>query len=434
MLEKLFHLKERGTTAQTEVIAGFTTFMTMAYIIFVNPVILKDAGMPPEGVMTATALVAAIMTIAMGLFTNYPFALAAGMGINSFVAYTLVLDMGLSWQTAMGIIFWEGLIITILVLTRVREAVMNAIPLALKQAIGVGIGLFIAFIGLKQAGIMVPNDATIISLGNLTAPATIVSLIGLLITIIFVVKKVKGAILWGIISTAVIGLLVTIFSKVTVTPIPQQILTSKLDFSTIGKLDIGGAMQFGLLSTIFALMLSDFFDTMGTVISVGGKAHLVEGNSMPRLQNVLLIDSLAAMVGGIFGASSATTYVESTAGVAEGGRTGLTAVVTGILFLLSMFFVPLAGIIPSAATAPALIIVGFLMLGVVKEINFEKLDTAIPAFITLLTIPLTFSIANGIGLGFISYTLIKLFTGKYRDVHPLMYVVSILFFINFFFL
>lgn len=428
MLERLFKLKERHTDVRTEIIAGVATFMTMAYIIFLNPIILADAGVPKAGAIFATALAAAIMTLFMGLYANYPFALASGMGLNAFLTYAVVLGMKLSWQEAMGLVFWEGAIITVLVLTNVREAIMNAIPTTLKRAIGVGIGLFIAFIGLKGAGLVVASPATLVTFGSLKSASVIVALFGLVLTMILMAYRVKGSILIGIISSTVLAIILGVAKM----PTAFVSLPTAESLSTIGKLDFGVIARPALYATIFAFLITDFFDTMGTVVAIGSEGGFLDKNNrLPGLNRVLLVDSLAAAFGGLMGASSVTTYVESAAGVGEGGRTGLTSVVVALLFALSIFFAPVVGIVPEAATAPALIIVGFLMLTVVKDIPFDKLDEALPAFITILTIPLTYSIARGIGYGFISYVLMKVFTGKAKEVHPLLYVVSLLFIYSF---
>lgn len=428
VLERLFKLKERHTDVRTEIIAGLVTFMTMAYIIFLNPIILADAGVPKTGAIFATALAAAVMTLFMGLYANYPFALASGMGLNAFLTYAVVLGMKLSWQEAMGLVFWEGAIITILVLTNVREAIMNAIPTTLKRAIGVGIGLFIAFIGLKGAGLVVASPATLVTFGSLKSASVIVALFGLVLTMILMAYRVKGSILIGIISSTVLAIIL----GVTKMPSALVSLPTAESLSTIGKLDFSVIARPALYATIFAFLITDFFDTMGTVVAIGSEGGFLDKNNrLPGLNRVLLVDSLAAAFGGLMGASSVTTYVESAAGVGEGGRTGLTSVVVALLFALSIFFAPVVGIVPEAATAPALIIVGFLMLTVVKDIPFDKLDEALPAFITILTIPLTYSIARGIGYGFVSYVLMKVFTGKAKEVHPLLYVVSLLFIYSF---
>ncbi len=426
VMESVFHLTERGTNVKTEIMAGITTFMTMAYIIFVNPSILQNAGVPFTGAVTATALAAGIMSIVMGLASNMPLALASGMGLNALLTFGVVIGMKLPWQTAMGIVFVEGLIITVLVLTRIREKIMDAIPMSLKMAIGVGIGLFIAFIGLKEAGIVVADQATTVKMGSFLSPGVILSFIGLMITGILMAKRVNGSILLGIIATAAIGFLFGI------TKLPSSWTAKAVDFSTMFQLDIWGALRYSLIATIFAFMISDFFDTMGTVVSVSGQAGLLDKTGKPpQLRNILFVDSLAAMVGGLFGASSVTTYIESASGVGAGGRTGLTSVVTGLLFLAAVLLTPIAGIVPAQATAPALILVGFLMMSVIKDIPFGEFEESIPAFLTLIAIPLTYSISNGIGIGFISYVLIKVFAGKAKDIHPLMWVAALIFAINF---
>lgn len=434
MLEKFFRLQENNTDLKTELLAGITTFMTMSYIIFVNPSILKDAGLPFEPTVISTCLVAAVVTISMGIFTNYPFALAAGMGLNAFLVYSVVIGMKVPWQVGMGMIFIEGVVITILVLTNFREAIMNAIPLILKKAIGAGIGLFIVFIGLKDGGFVVQNPDTIVTLGNFKSPGVIVATTGIFITSLLLARKIKGSILYGIIITTAIGLFLKNADGTSISAFPKSVLTdfSRGAFTSIGQVDILGALKWGFAATIFSFLISDFFDTMGTVISIAGKAKFLDDKgNLPRLKNVLLIDSLAAVLGGLFCSSSATTYIESASGVAEGGRTGLTSVVTGLLFLLAIFFTPLVGIVPTQAVAPALIVVGFLMMPVVLEIDFNSFENGFPAFLTLITIPLTFSISNGIGIGFISYTVIKTLIGKVREIHPLMYFSSIIFIIDF---
>lgn len=423
-LDRVFHLRERGTTVPVEVTAGLTTFMTMAYILFVNPSILGAAGVPKAGAAVATALAAGIMTIAMGLAANAPFALASGMGLNAALAYGLVTGQHVSWQTAMGVVFVEGSIVTLLVLTNVREAVMDAIPVHLKKAIGVGIGLFIALIGLVDSKLVVASPATVVTFGPVTEKGVLLTIIGLLLTAVLAALRVRGAILLGILGTTLIGIPLGITHLSThLVEVP-----SAASFTTIGRLDVAGALKLGMLAAVFAFMMTDFFDTMGTVVAVGGEAGLLDKEGrLPNLRNILLVDSLAAVVGGLFGASSVTTYVESSAGVAEGGRTGLTSVVTGLLFLVSVFFAPVFLMVPSQATAPALIVVGFLMMSAVREIPFDDFGKAFPAFITLLTIPVTYSISRGIGYGLISYCVIQLATGRAREVHWALWIVAALF-------
>ena len=437
-----FSFSERGTSFRTEVLAGLTTFMTMAYIVFVNPAILgtEGTGLPITGVFFATCVAASAASIAMGVFANYPLALASGLGINAIVAFTLILELGLSWQQAMAVIVIEGLLVTVLVLTNLREAVMNAIPMSLKLAIAVGIGLFIAFIGLKNAGIVVQNPATYLTLGDFTQGPVLLAVFGLVLTLALVARGMRGGILIGIVLTGVVGM---VFGIV---PLPGGVVDFRFDTSTIGGgvLAIPEVLRISLIPVIFALFMTDFFDTMGTVIAIGQEGKLLDENGRPpHLKRILLIDSLAAVGGGAAGASSVTSYIESGAGVAEGGRTGLTSVVVGLLFLLALPFSPLisvfGGSIPvpgpqgegqifvSPVTAPALIVVGFLMITAVRFIPWEDFDEAIPAFLTILTLPLTFNISYGIGFGFIAYVLIKLSKGRPGEVHPLLYGVALLF-------
>ncbi len=437
-----FKFSERGTNLRTEIIAGLTTFMTMAYIVFVNPAILgtEGTGLPITGVFFATCVAAALACIAMGVFANYPVALASGLGLNAIVAFTLILGLGLSWQQAMAVIVVEGLIITILVLTNLREAVMHAIPMSLKFAIAVGIGLFIAFIGLKNGGIVVTNPETYVALGNFTQGPVLLALFGLVLTLALVARGVRGGILMGILLTGVVGMIFGVVS------LPEGLVDFRFDTSTIGGgvLAVPQVLQLSLIPVIFALFMTDFFDTMGTVIAVGQQGKLLdEEGRPPRLKRILLIDSLAAAGGGAMGASSVTSYIESGAGVAEGGRTGFTSVVVGLLFLLALPFSPLVSVFGSSipisgpeegqqifvspVTAPALIVVGFLMMTAVRFIPWDRFDEAIPAFLTILTLPLTFNISYGIGFGFISYVLIKLAEGKPREVHPLLYGAALLF-------
>jgi AGZA family xanthine/uracil permease-like MFS transporter len=466
-LDKYFHITERNSNIRTEIIAGVTTFMTMAYIIVVNPGILTAAlGQEYFGaLLVATCLAAALSTLLMGLVAKYPFALAPGMGLNAVLTFGIVIGMHLSWQIAMALIFIEGLVVLILVLTNLRELVMNSIPSSLKLAIGVAIGLFIAFIGFKDSGLMVANSATFVGFGSMSSPVVIVSLIGLILIMVMMALKIKGSILYGILLTSFIALVICFFANSAgiafnvygnqgvaatagaalaagQTNLPSWggsiiELPSAATLSTVAQLDIMGALNIGiltLLSLVFALGMVDFFDTMGTVVAVGGQAKLLDKDGkLPGLRNVLVVDSLAAMIGGFMGCSSNTTYVESASGVSAGGRTGLASVVTAVLFLVAMLFVPLAYLIPGAATAPALIIVGFLMLTLVKDIPWDKLEEALPAFLTIAAMVFTFSISKGIGFGFISYCVIKTATGKWREVHPVMWIVAVVFALYFVF-
>ncbi len=447
-MESFFKFKERGTNLRTEVLAGVVTFMTMAYIIFVNPGLLSAAfgATPAAGaawipaIATATTLGAAAMCIAMGLFANRPFALASGMGLNAVVAFSIIIGLKVPWQVGMSVIFVEGIVITILVLTGLREAVMHAIPLNLKRAIGVGIGLFITFIGLVDGKVVVANPATLVALGDFTKPAVWVTLVGLIAIMAFMAFKVKGDILWGILVATGAALLLG------VTKLPSAVI-APLDFRTFGapfQTVAGGGMAITHLFTgalaptlllfVFATMLSDFFDTMGTVVAISEQAGFVEKDGQIKgIRSILMVDSVAAAVGGFFGASSITTYIESASGVAEGGRTGLTSIVVGLLFLVSAFFSPIIAMVGGATpiTAGALIIVGFLMMATVREIPWTDFENAFPAFLVIVGIPLTYNISYGIGLGFISYVLIKLFHGKVKEIHWLMWVVSGLFVLTF---
>jgi len=458
-LERFFHLHERGSSVPIEIRGGLTTFMVMAYIIFVNPAILSFAGVPGlEGkgppfsaVVAATCLVAGVMTLAMGLYANYPFALAPGMGLNAVVAFQLVAGAGLPWQAAMGVIFLEGVAITLLVLTGFREAVMNAFPMTLKRAIGVGIGLFILFIGLYDGGfVRVPVEigqtltappSTPLSLGNFTSVRFVMAALGLLITLVLVARGVRGALLIGIVLTTVIATIVhyatgqAVSTVATAATLPPQLL-SLPDFSTLGAgLNFEVFARLGVIAavlTIFSVMLSDFFDTMGTVIGIGAEAGwLDEQGRLPRLERVLLVDSLAALVGGLAGCSSATTYIESAAGVSDGARTGLASVVIGVLFLLCLFLAPITGMIPPEATAAALILVGFYMSAAARGIDFGNLEEGLPALLTIAGMPLTYSITNGIGIGVLSFVAIKVARGKLAALHPMMWVAAVAFLLYF---
>lgn len=453
MVEKLFKLKVNNTNVKTEVVAGITTFMTMAYILAVNPSILSASGMDAQAVLMATALASFIGCFTMALLANYPFALAPGLGLNAYFAYTICGSMGYSWQFALLAVFAEGLIFIVLSLTNVREAIFDAIPLQLKKGVSVGIGLFIAFIGLSNANIVVASDATKVTVVNFrenfntVGIGALLAIIGLIFIAVLSVKKVKGAILIGIFVTWIVGIICQLVGLYQVTPeagfyslIPSW---ASFDLMAIGKtfgqcftaeavLNIN-AVDFVVI--ICAFLFVDMFDTLGTLIGVANKAKMLDENGkFPRIKQALLADAVATSVGAILGTSTTTTYVESSAGVSEGGRTGLASVVTGLLFLVSVFFAPIFTTIPNFATAPALIYVGFLMVGAVVEINFSELTEAIPAYLTLIAMPLMYSISEGIAVGVISYTLINLFTGKAKKVTPLMYILAILFVLKYVFL
>lgn len=456
MLEKFFKLKENKTDVKTEIMAGITTFMTMAYILAVNPNILSAAGMDAHAVLIATALAAFVGTAMMALFANYPFALAPGMGLNAYFAYTVVLNMGYSWQIALMAVFVEGIIFIILSLTNVREAIFNAIPMTLKSAVSVGIGLFIAFIGLQNAKIVVNSDATLLTYQSFKGDTfhsigigAILALIGVLITAILLVKRVKGGILLGIIITWILGIICELVGIYVPNPdagmysvIPSAIVS--FDFSSFGqtfgqvfKADFSGIRILDFIVVMFAFLFVDLFDTLGTLIGVASKADMLDKDGkLPGIKGALMADAVATSVGAIFGTSTTTTFVESASGVTEGGRTGLTAITTGLLFLLALIFSPLFLTIPSFATAPALIIVGFYMMGAVVKINFEDMSEAIPSFLCIIAMPLAYSISEGIAIGVISWTLLNLLTGKAKDkkISILMYVLTVLFILKYIFL
>jgi AGZA family xanthine/uracil permease-like MFS transporter len=448
-LDRFFGYGARGSSLRTEVVAGLTTFMTMSYILFLNPSILGAVADPggrrlaAPAVLTATALVAAASTLAMGLWANYPFALAAGLGINGVVAFTFVAAQGLSWAEAMGLIVLEGLIITLLVLTGLREAVLDAIPMALKKAIGVGIGLFIAFIGFYDAGFVVrpQSPATPVTLATLNGLKVTVFIVGLLLTAALVALRVRAALLLGILATTVLAIILNEANGLKLWPggdvaaLPHK-LVGLPDFSIIGDFSLFGAFTtIGVISAIvavFAVMLSDFFDTMGTVIGLGDEAGLLDREGrLPRINRVLVVDSMAAAAGGAASASSNTSYIEAASGIAAGGRTGLTSVVVAALFAVCLFLSPLAGVIPPEATGPALVLVGFFMLTLIRDIDWGDIEVALPAFLTIVLMPFTFSITNGVGAGFLTYTLLKLVRGKGRELHPLLIGVSVVFLIYF---
>jgi len=417
LLERLFKLKENGTNVRTEVVAGVTTFMTMAYIIFVNPDILSATGMPFGAVMTATALSAGITTILAGFMANYPYALASGMGLNAFFAFVVAEQAG--WQAALGVIFLSGILFLVLALTGAINILDAAIPQSLKRAVGVGIGLFIAFIGVKNAGIIQGDPATIVARGNFAAAGPALALIGLLITAVLMARNVRGSILLGILITTLIGI------PMGVTKIAGSIVGKPASLAPIAfKLDFKGAFSLGFM-TIFSFWFVDVFDTVGTLMGTASRANMLdEKGQLPRIKEMMTVDAIGTCLGAALGTSTVTTYVESSAGIAEGGRTGLTAVVIGILFLVSLVFAPLAGMIPTEATAPALIIVGVLMMLPVKDIDWSDFSEAFPAFITIAMMPFAFSISDGISAGFISYVVVKALSGKAREIHWLVYVLA----------
>ena len=452
MLEKFFKLKENGTNVRTEVVAGVTTFMTMAYILAVNPSILSASGMDAQAVLIATAIASFIGTICMALLANYPFALAPGLGLNAYFAYTVCGSMGYSWQIALFAVFVEGLIFIILSLTNVREAIFNAIPLQLKKGVSVGIGLFIAFIGLQNAGIVVNNDSTLVSIVDFTADfhtsgiSALLAVIGIFIIAVLYVKKVKGAILIGIFATWILGIICQLTGLYVVTPdagyyslIPAwssfNLGAISSVFGQCFKADFSSLRAFDFVAIVCAFLFVDIFDTLGTLIGCATKADMLDKEGkLPRIKEALLADAIATTAGAVLGTSTTTTFVESSAGVAEGGRTGLSSVVTGLLFLLAVFLSPIFITIPSFATAPALLFVGFLMISAVTAIDFNDFTEAVPAYLALIAMPLTYSISEGIAAGVISYVVINLISGKAKKITPLMYVLAVLFICKFIFL
>lgn len=432
MLEKLFKLKANNTNIRTEIIAGCTTFLAMAYILFINPNILSDpngAAMDHIAVFVATCLAACIGSLLMGLIANYPLALAPGMGLNVFFSYTVVHSMGYDWRIALGAVFISASLFFILSIFKIREWIINSIPLALRSAIAAGIGLFLALIGLQKAGIIIANSATLVSLGDLTKPEPILAVIGFFILIALEARKVPGAVIISVLLVSIISILLGI------TPFRGIIAPPPSLAPTFLQLDIIGALNIGMVSVIFSFLFVDLFDNSGTLIGVAKKAGLMRADGyLPRMGKVLIADSAAAMSGSLLGTSTTTSFVESTAGVAAGGKTGLTACVVAILFLLALFFSPLAESIPLFATAPALIFVAILMSSGLAEIDWGDLTTATPVLITAIAMPFTYSIANGIAFGFISWTVIKLITGRTKEVNSALIVLSILFILKFAFL
>ena len=455
-MEKLFHLKENHTDVKTEVMAGITTFMTMAYILAVNPNILSAAGMDAKAVLIATSLAAFVGTMLMAFLANYPFALAPGMGLNAYFAYTVVLSMGYSWQMALLAVFVEGIVFIVLSLTNVREAIFNAIPLTLKSAVSVGIGLFVAFVGLQNAKLIVNSDSTLLTYQHFKGETfhsvgigALLTLVGVLLIAVMLIKNVKGAILYGIILTWVLGIiceLTGIYVPDAEAGMYSVIPTAfvSFDFSSLGNtfgqvfnLDFTNFNIGNFIVVMFAFLFVDLFDTLGTLIGVASKADMLdEEGKLPRIKGALLADAIATSAGAVLGTSTTTTYVESASGVTEGGRTGLTAATTAVLFLLASIFSPLFLTIPSFATAPALIVVGFYMMGAVVKINFDDMTEAIPAFLTILVMPLAYSISEGIAIGVVSWTLINLLSGKAKEkkITPLMYVLTVLFILKYIFL
>jgi AGZA family xanthine/uracil permease-like MFS transporter len=439
IIERIFKLKAAGTNVRTEVTAGVVTFMTMAYIIFVNPAIISSTGMDFSSAMAATCVSAALSTILMGLYANYPIALAPGMGENAFFAYTVCLAMGISWQVALGCVFIEGLLFILLTLLKIREQLVNAIPDSIKYGTACGIGLLIAFVGLKEAGVIVSSPATFVTLGNLLSPPTMLAVLGLLLTGALIARRVRGAIFWGIIITAMTGIITGLIKyKGVLGPVPSMA-------PTFMKMDIAGALNMGLLTIIFVFLFMDIFDTVGTLAGVGEVGGFFRNGKMPRVSRCLMSDAVGTVIGAACGTPTVTSYIESASGIAEGGRTGLANMVTGALFMLALLFSPLVqmvaggievskGVYLHPATAPALIIVGCLMMISIIKINWKEISEAIPAFMTMVMMPLTFSIANGLAIGFISYSAIKILSGRSREVSWLVGTLSAIFILRFVYL
>jgi AGZA family xanthine/uracil permease-like MFS transporter len=429
MFERYFQLAAHGTNVRTEVLAGLTTFLTMAYIIFVNPDILSASGMPKDAVFVATCLAAAIGSAIMGLYANYPIALAPGMGLNAYFAFAVVGGMGFTWQQALGAVFISGILFIIVSLFRIREAIVNSIPRSLKFAISAGIGLFLAIIGLKNAGLITAHPATLVSLGNLHEPGTLLAVAGFILIVALEQRKVPGAIIIGILAVTLMSMVLGLTDFGGIVAMPPSLAP------TLMQMDIQGALNAGLLTVVLTFFLVELFDASGTLIGVCHRAGLLDAEGkLPRLKRALLADSTAIAAGAMLGTSSTTAYIESAAGTSVGGRTGLTAVVVAALFLAALVFAPLAGTVPAYATAPALCYVAVLMIRGLSEIDWEDLTEAAPAVVTAITMPFTFSIAHGIAFGFVSYASIKLLSGKARDVSPMIAIIAAVFIFKFAFL
>ena len=428
-LEHYFEFKRLGTDWKTEILAGITTFVTMAYIVFVNPAILHETGMPLAAVTAATCISAAIGSMLMGAFARYPIALAPGMGLNAYFTYTVVKGMGVAWQTALGAVFVSGVVFFLLTLVGLRQLIIAAIPVELYAAVAAGVGLFIAFIGFRNSGIIVPNAATTVTLGNLRDPNTALAIVGLFTIAVLMAWKVRAAMLIGIVFTTVLGFALHLASWT-----PQSYSLADLS-ATAFQLDVRSTLKIGFFEIVFVFLFIDLFDNVGTLVAVGKRAGLFDhAHRIPRVNRILLSDASATIVGSLTGTSTVVSYIESAAGVAAGGRSGVTAIVTGLLFVVALFVAPFAGAIPAAATSPALIVVGSLMMATASEIAWTDPEISIPAFLTMMTIPLTFSIANGLAFGFIGYTVLKVMRGKFREVNWFVYVLAALFIARFVYL
>ena len=426
MLDSFFKLSENGTTVRTELIAGLTTFLTLAYIVFVNPAILKDAGMDQGAVFVATCLAAAIGTLIMGLYANYPVALAPGMGLNAYFTYGIVLGMGHTWQVALGAVFISGVLFVILSLLPVREWIVNSIPRSLKMAISAGIGLFLAIIGLKNAGIVVDHPATLVTLGDVTKPEPLLAGIGFILMAALSARRVPGAIILAVLFITAIGVMSGVSQSHGIVSAPPSLAP------TFAQMDLAGAFEVGFITIIFAFLFVDLFDTAGTLVGLAHRAGMLDADGkLPRLRRALLADSTATIAGSVLGTSTTTSYIESAAGINAGGRTGLTAVTVAAFFLLCLFLSPLAATIPAYATAPALLFVACLMTRGLAELDWDDVTEVAPAVVTAIAMPLTFSIATGIGLGFITYAVVKLLSGRGREASPAIITLAILFMVKF---
>lgn len=439
-MKKFFQFDELGTNYRREFIGGLTTFLSMAYILFVNPSILSmsaipdlpaDMRMDQGAIFTATAIAAAVGSLLMGLIAKYPIALAPGMGLNAFFSFTVVLTMGVPWQTALSGVLVSGLIFIVLTLSGLREKIINSIPAELKFAVGAGIGLFITFIGFQNAGIIVNNDATLVGLGDLTNPQTLLAIFGVFVTVILMVRGVKGGIFYGMLITAVVGML---FNQIAV---PEKVIGAVPSLEpTFGQalMNLDQIFTIQMLVVILTFLFVDFFDTAGTLVAVANQAGLMKENKLPRAGKALFADSAATVVGSILGTSTTTSYIESSAGVAAGARSGFASVITALLFLMALFFSPLLGVITAAVTAPALIIVGILMVSSLGKIEWDRFEIAVPAFLTIIAMPLSYSIATGIAIGFIFYPITMIMKGKAKEIHPIMYGLFVIFVLYFIFL
>ena len=428
MLDRYFKLTENHTTVRQELLAGLTTFMTMAYIIVVNPQILSQAGMPAEGVVFATCVSAAAATLMMGLHANYPIALAPGMSLNAYFTYSVCQGMGIPWQTALGVIFFSGVLFVLLTVTRIREQIVNGIPDGLKHSTAAGIGMFIAFVGMRNAKMVVANPATFVSMGNFSDPEVQAAWLGVVLTLALMARRVNGAILLGILGTTLFGIARGIAHW------PSALFSLPHPSGTLFQLDLRGALHLGLLEIIFVFLFVDLFDNVGTLVGVCEQAGFVKDGKIPRVGRILLADGVGTIFGSLTGTSTVTSYIESAAGVAAGARTGLSNVLVAALFLLAMFCAPIAAAIPGFATAPALILVGALMMQAIARVSWDDFSEAFPAFLTVISMPLTFSIATGLSFGVISYTFAKLASGKYREVSTVLWILTALFMLRYVYL